>query len=166
MGRCARSWDRGWCGCRRSRCPKCMRSRVGSTSSSTCGSTEHGSGGGGCAGIRDGHVLSRRLRGWDHSEVLNGSVGLTSLALVDRARREIQREKGGDRMMKKWIAGFAFAVLSLFLEAVSAVAQVFPVDTASTTVISNVKADIVAWGVVFISVLLTIYAYKKDRKSV
>jgi hypothetical protein len=66
-------------------------------------------------------------------------------------------------MMKKWIAGFAFAVLSLFLEAVSAVAQVFPVDTASTTVISNVKADIVAWGVVFISVLLTIYAYKKVK---
>jgi hypothetical protein len=66
-------------------------------------------------------------------------------------------------MMKKWIAGFAFAVLSLCLEAVSAFAQVFPVDTASTTVISNVKADIVAWGVVFISVLLTIYAYKKVK---
>jgi len=66
-------------------------------------------------------------------------------------------------MLKKWTAGFAVAVLSLSLQAVSAFAQVFPVDTASTTVISNVKADIVAWGVVFIGVLLTIYAYKKVK---
>ena len=69
-------------------------------------------------------------------------------------------------MMKKWIGGVALAVLSLFVQAVSAFAQVFPVDTASTTVISNVKDDIVAWGVVFISVLLTIYAYKKVKSLV
>ena len=68
--------------------------------------------------------------------------------------------------MKKWTAGFAVAVLSLYLEAVSAFAQVFPVDAASTTVLTNVKADIVAWGVVFISVLLTIYAYKKVKSLV
>ena len=66
-------------------------------------------------------------------------------------------------MLKQWSAGFAVAVLSLYLQAVSAFAQVFPVDTASTTVISNVKADIVAWGVVFISVLLTVYAYHKVK---
>ena len=65
--------------------------------------------------------------------------------------------------MKNWIAGVAFALISLYLQTVDVFAQVFPVDTASTTVISNVKADIVAWGVVFISVLLTIYAYHKVR---
>jgi hypothetical protein len=69
-------------------------------------------------------------------------------------------------MLKKWSAGFALVVLSLFVQAVSAFAQVFPVDTASTTVLTNVKADIVAWGVVFISVLLTIYAYKKVKSLV
>ena len=69
-------------------------------------------------------------------------------------------------MLKQWGAGVALAVLSLFVQVVSAFAQVFPVDTASTTVISNVKADIVAWGVVFISVLLTIYAYKKVKSLV
>ena len=66
-------------------------------------------------------------------------------------------------MMKKWSAGFALAVLSLSVQAGSAFAQVFPVDAASTTVLTNVKADIVAWGVVFISVLLTIYAYKNVK---
>ena len=65
--------------------------------------------------------------------------------------------------MKKWTEGVPLPVLSLSLQAVSAYAQVFPVDAASTTVITNVKADIVAWGVVFISVLLTIYAYKKVK---
>jgi hypothetical protein len=65
--------------------------------------------------------------------------------------------------MKQWTVGCAVAVLSLYLQALSAFAQVFPVDTASTTVLTNVKADIVAWGVVFISVLLTIYAYKKVK---
>jgi hypothetical protein len=89
-------------------------------------------------------------------------MGLTSLALVDRARREIWRVKGGEHH-EEWTAGCAVAVLSLYLQALSAFAQVFPVDTASTTVLTNVKADIVAWGVVFISVLLTIYAYKKVK---
>ena len=68
--------------------------------------------------------------------------------------------------MKQWSAGFAVAVISLYLQAVSAFAQVFPVDTASTTTISNVKADIVAWGVVFIGVALTIYAYKRVKSLV
>jgi len=68
--------------------------------------------------------------------------------------------------MQQWTAGFAVAVLSLVLQAVSAFAQVFPVDTASTTVLSNVKADIVAWGIVFISVLLTVYAYHKVKSLV
>ena len=52
--------------------------------------------------------------------------------------------------MKQWTAGFAVAVLSLYLQAVSAFAQVFPVDAASTTVLTNVKSDIVAWGVVWV----------------
>ena len=68
--------------------------------------------------------------------------------------------------MQQWTAGLAMAVLSLVFQAVSAFAQVFPVDTASTTVLTNVKADIVAWGVVFISVLLTVYAYHKVKSLV
>jgi len=69
-------------------------------------------------------------------------------------------------MIKQWTAGCAMVVLSLVLQAVSAFAQVFPVDTASTTVLTNVKADIVAWGIVFISVLLTVYAYHKIKSLV
>lgn len=65
--------------------------------------------------------------------------------------------------MNRWSAGFVVAILSLYVQAELAFAQVFPVDAASTTVLTNVKADIVAWGVVFISVLLTIYAYKKVK---
>ena len=42
----------------------------------------------------------------------------------------------------------------------------FPVDTATTTVITSVKADIVAWGVVFIGVALTIFAYKRVKSLV
>ena len=68
-------------------------------------------------------------------------------------------------MMKKLKAGVA-VLSALFLSASVAVAQVFPVDTASTTTISNVKADIVAWGVVFIGVALTIYAYKRVKSLV
>ena len=58
------------------------------------------------------------------------------------------------------------AVLGTVIGAQTALAQVFPVDTASTTTISNVKADIVAWGVVFIGVALTIYAYKRVKSLV
>jgi len=65
--------------------------------------------------------------------------------------------------MRKFWQGFSLAILGTVVSAQTALAQVFPVDTASTTTISNVKADIVAWGVVFISVLLTIYAYKKVK---
>ncbi len=61
-------------------------------------------------------------------------------------------------MKKLGLALFATAVM-----ASSAMAQVFPVDTASTTTITNVKADIVAWGVVFIGVALTIYAYRRIK---
>ena len=57
-------------------------------------------------------------------------------------------------------------VLGLALMAQEALAQVFPVDTATTTVITSVKADIVAWGVVFIGVALTIFAYKRVKSLV
>ena len=65
--------------------------------------------------------------------------------------------------MLKHIKSLALAAVALVLSAASAMAQVFPVDTASTTTIGDLKADIVAWGVVFISVALTIYAYKRIR---
>ena len=48
----------------------------------------------------------------------------------------------------------------------SAMAQVFPVDAATTTTITSVKSDIVAWGVVFIGVALTIFAYKRVKSLV
>ena len=57
-------------------------------------------------------------------------------------------------------------VLGLLLMAGEAMAQVFPVDAATTTTITSVKADIVAWGVVFISVALTIFAYKRIKSLV
>ncbi|UVT18545.1 MAG: hypothetical protein H8K03_11980 [Nitrospira sp.] len=68
--------------------------------------------------------------------------------------------------MKTSLSRFSVAVLGTVLSAQTALAQVFPVDTASTTTISNVKADIVAWGVVFIGVALTIYAYKRVKSLV
>ena len=58
------------------------------------------------------------------------------------------------------------AVLGLALMAQEAMAQVFPVDAATTTTISSVKGDIVAWGVVFIGVALTIFAYKRVKSLV
>jgi hypothetical protein len=58
------------------------------------------------------------------------------------------------------------AVVGMGLMASSAMAQVFPVDTATTTTITSVKADIVAWGVVFIGVALTIFAYKRVKSLV
>ncbi|UVT22049.1 MAG: hypothetical protein H8K03_09240 [Nitrospira sp.] len=68
--------------------------------------------------------------------------------------------------MKTSLSRFSVAALGTVLSAQTALAQVFPVDTASTTTISNVKADIVAWGVVFIGVALTIYAYKRVKSLV
>jgi hypothetical protein len=54
-------------------------------------------------------------------------------------------------------------VLGLLLMAGEAMAQVFPVDAATSTTITSVKGDIVAWGVVFIGVALTIFAYKRVK---
>ena len=68
-------------------------------------------------------------------------------------------------MMTQIKTGLA-VVSTLLLTAPMAMAQVFPVDTASTTTISNVKADLVAWGVVFIGVALTIFAYKRVKSLV
>ena len=59
-----------------------------------------------------------------------------------------------------------FLVLGLLLMAGEAMAQVFPVDAATTTPITSVKGDIVAWGVVFIGVALTIFAYKRVKSLV
>jgi hypothetical protein len=58
------------------------------------------------------------------------------------------------------------AVLGLLVMAQSAMAQVFLVDAATTTTITSVKSDIVAWGVVFIGVALTIFAYKRVKSLV
>ena len=57
-------------------------------------------------------------------------------------------------------------MLGLLLMAGEAMAQVFPVDTATTTTITSVKGDIVAWGVVFIGVALTIFAYRRVKSLV
>ena len=56
--------------------------------------------------------------------------------------------------------------MGLVLMAQEAMAQVFPVDAATTTTITSVKGDIVAWGVVFIGVALTIFAYKRVKSLV
>lgn len=61
---------------------------------------------------------------------------------------------------------FGLAVLGLLLMAEGAMAQVFPVDTATTATITSVKGDIVAWGVVFIGVALTVFAYKRVKALV
>ena len=56
--------------------------------------------------------------------------------------------------------------LSVSVLGLLVMAQVFPVDAATTTTITSVKADIVAWGVVFIGVALTIFAYKRVKSLV
>ena len=68
-------------------------------------------------------------------------------------------------MLKKLSLGLA-ALSAFLLNAGVSMAQVFPVDTATTTTIASVKADIVAWGVVFISVALTVFAYKRVKALV
>jgi type IV secretory pathway VirB2 component (pilin) len=60
----------------------------------------------------------------------------------------------------------SMAVLGMLVMASSAMAQVFPVDAATTSTITSVKGDIVAWGVVFIGVALTIFAYKRVKSLV
>jgi hypothetical protein len=60
----------------------------------------------------------------------------------------------------------SMAGLGLLVMASSAMAQVFPVDAATSTTITSVKGDIVAWGVVFIGVALTIFAYKRVKSLV
>ncbi|SLM49920.1 exported protein of unknown function [Nitrospira japonica] len=57
-------------------------------------------------------------------------------------------------------------MLILLLMALPAFAQVFPVDATSTTTITNVKADLIAWGVAFIGVALTVFAYKRVKALV
>jgi hypothetical protein len=64
-----------------------------------------------------------------------------------------------------WSKLVMFALL-VSVMASEAMAQVFPVDTATTTTITSVKSDIVAWGVVFIGVALTIFAYKRVKSLV
>ena len=56
--------------------------------------------------------------------------------------------------------------IGLFVLGLLLMAQVFPVDAATTTTITSVKGDIVAWGVVFIGVALTIFAYKRVKSLV
>lgn len=68
--------------------------------------------------------------------------------------------------MLKSMRALSLGVLGMLIGAQAAMAQVFPVDTASTTTITSVKADIVAWGVVFIGVALTVYAYRRVKALV
>ena len=68
--------------------------------------------------------------------------------------------------MKGLTSKIALCALGLSVMASEAMAQVFPVDTATTTTITSVKADIVAWGVVFIGVALSIFAYKRIKSLV
>ncbi|MEO7862256.1 MAG: hypothetical protein ABIU05_17860 [Nitrospirales bacterium] len=65
-------------------------------------------------------------------------------------------------MMKK----VALLGLGVSVMATEAMAQVFPVDAATSTTITSVKGDIVAWGVVFIGVALMIFAYKRVKSLV
>ena len=58
----------------------------------------------------------------------------------------------------------ALAVLTLQLKVGAAVAQVFPVSAASQTTLTNISADIVAWGVAILAVVLTFTAYKWIRR--
>lgn len=57
-------------------------------------------------------------------------------------------------------------LLMLAVMVSESMAQVFPVDAATTTTITSVKTDIVAWGVVFIGVALTIFAYRRVKSLV
>jgi hypothetical protein len=68
--------------------------------------------------------------------------------------------------VRKMYQKVALGVLGLSVMASSAMAQVFPVDASTTTTITSVKSDIVAWGVVFIGVALTIFAYKRVKSLV
>jgi hypothetical protein len=65
-------------------------------------------------------------------------------------------------MVKRAVVGMSIMVLT----AGPALAQVFPVDATSTTTITNVKADLIAWGVAFIGVALTVFAYKRVKALV
>ncbi|HJT22061.1 MAG TPA: hypothetical protein VJ746_16425 [Nitrospira sp.] len=65
-------------------------------------------------------------------------------------------------MLKRAAVGLSVCVLT----AAPAMAQVFPVDATSTTTITNVKADLIAWGVAFIGVALTVFAYKRVKALV
>lgn len=69
-------------------------------------------------------------------------------------------------MWSKIVAGASMFVLMLAVLVSESMAQVFPVDTATTTTITSVKSDIVAWGVVFIGVALTIFAYRRVKSLV
>lgn len=68
--------------------------------------------------------------------------------------------------MKGYAKSLGLSVFAVSVMASNAMAQVFPVDTASTTTITAVKSDIVAWGVVFIGVALSIFAYKRIKSLV
>lgn len=65
-------------------------------------------------------------------------------------------------MMQKALVGCSILVLTT----APAWAQVFPVDATSTTTITSVKADLIAWGVAFIGVALTVFAYKRVKALV
>ena len=68
--------------------------------------------------------------------------------------------------MKGYAKSLGLSVLALSVMASNAMAQVFPVDTASTTTITNLKADIIAWGVVFIGVAIALFAFKRIKSLI
>jgi len=65
-------------------------------------------------------------------------------------------------MLQRAVVGLSILVLT----AGPAFAQVFPVDATSTTTITSVKTDLIAWGVAFIGVALTVFAYKRVKALV
>lgn len=69
--------------------------------------------------------------------------------------------------MKGFAKSLGLSVLAVSVMAQNALAVgIFPVDTASAADIVLIKADIVAWGVVFLSVALSVYAYRRIKSLV
>ncbi|THJ09805.1 MAG: hypothetical protein CAF43_012185 [Nitrospira sp. CG24C] len=69
-------------------------------------------------------------------------------------------------MLKKLAGVLSVAMLTMAMFVSESMAQIFPVDAATTTTITSVKADIVAWGIVFIGVALSVFAYKRIKALV
>lgn len=45
-------------------------------------------------------------------------------------------------------------------------AQVFPVDTASQSLVSGLTADLIEWGIALVGTFLVLYAYDRVRTMI